>query len=222
MKRILLTLTCLLAFAVSAFATEERMVNLPQDQGAWYLTVFGEAEDAKFTELQTWLTTDEGLRKLKTQVRFNKYTTDQVRYQRYAKDVPGLPCIRLQNEKGLVVSEFWGDNIPSASTILYRGIKGDLQDKTSWGCIRRRRQNKLCPFKQHPQPEPPVIVDPPVEPPVEPPVGPPGLEEPEEEEPESKLWLLLVVLGALGGGAFGFVQEYKAEHMKPGPTSAKL
>jgi len=217
MKRILLTLTCLLAFAVSAFATEERMVNLPQDQGAWYLTVFGEAEDAKFTELQAWLATDEGLRKLKTQVRFNKYTPDQARYQRYAKDMPGLPCIRLQNEKGLVVSEFWGDNIPSASTTLYRGIKDDLQNKTSWGCIRRHRQNKLCPYKQHSKPKPPVVVDTPVEPPV----GPPVLDEPEPEK-ESKLWLLLVALGALGGGAFGFVQEYKAEHMKPGPKLSKL
>lgn len=215
MKRVLLTLTCLLAFAVSAFATEERMINLPQDQGAWYLTVFGEAEDAKFVELQMWLTTDEGLRKLKTQVRFNKYTTDQVRYQRYAQDVPGLPCIRLQNEKGLVVSEFWGDNIPSAATTLYNGIKGDLQDKTSWGCIRKRRQNKLCPFKQHPQPKPPVVVDP-----VEPPVGPPVFDDPEPKE--SKLWLLLVVLGALGGGGFGVVQEYKAEHMKPGASTSKL
>lgn len=211
MKRILLTLTCLL-FVASAFATEERVLP-PQDQGAWYLTIFGEAEDAKFVELQTWLVTDEGLRKLKTQVRFNKYTTDQVRYQRYAKNVPGLPCIRLQNEKGLVVSEFWGDNIPSASSVLYHGIKGDLQDKTSWGCIRRRR----CP-KPEPQPEPPA---PPV---VEPelPVGPPVLD-PEPEPEESKLWLLLVVLAALGGGALGFVHEYKAEHIdKPGPKQKSL
>ena len=215
MKRILLTLTCLLAFAVSAFATEERMVNLPQDQGAWYLTVFGEADDAKFQELQTWLKTDEGLSKLKSQVRFNKYTTDQLRYQRYVKNMPGLPCIRLQNEKGLVVSEFWSDNIPESSTILYRGIREDLRDKTSWGCLRRRR----CPT---PPVEPPV--EPPIEPPVEPPVGPPILEpEPEPEPEESKLWLLLVVLGALAGGGFGFVQEYKAEHMdKPGPAPTKL
>jgi hypothetical protein len=212
MKRILLTLTCLLAFAVSAFATEER-VSPPQDQGAWYLTVFGEAEDAKFVELQNWLATDMGLTKLRTQVRFNKYTTDQVRYQRYVKNMPGLPCIRLQNEMGLVVSEFWGDNIPSASSDLYRGIKGDLQDKTSWGCLRRRR----CP-KPEPKPEPPA---PPVVVP-EPPVGPPVLnEEPEPEE--SKAWLLLVVLAALGGGAYGFVEGYKAERMDvASPSSSKL
>ena len=211
MKQVLLTLMCLLAFAVSAFATEERVLTLPQDQGAWYLTVFGEAEDAKFVELQSWLATDKGLVKLKSQVRFNEYTTDQVRYQRYVKNMPGLPCIRLQNEKGLVVSEFWGDNIPMTSGALYHGIKGDLQDKTSWGCLKRRR----CP-KPEPKPEPP----PPVEP-VEPPVGPPVLE-PEPEPEESKLWILLMVLGALGGGAFGFVQEYKAEHMKPGPKLSKL
>jgi hypothetical protein len=27
------------------------------------------------------------------------------------------------------------------------------------------------------------------------------------------MWMLLVALGALAGGAFGFYQEYKAEHM---------
>jgi hypothetical protein len=91
-----------------------------------------------------------------------------------------------------------------------------MQDKTSWGCLRRKR----CP-----EPKPPVPDPPPVEPPVEPPIGPPVFDddEPEPEPQESNLWLLLVVLGALGGGAFGFVQEYKAEHMdKPSPSSAKL
>jgi len=196
---------------VSAFATEER-ISPPQDQGTWYLTVFGEADDTKFQELQTWLTTNPGLAKLKSQVRFNKYTTDQPRYQRYVKDMPGLPCIRLQNEKGLVVSEFFGDNIPESSTTLYRGIKSDLQNKTSFGCLRRRK----CP---EPKPEP-LQIDP-VEPPVEPPVGPPVLDEPEPEE--SKLWILLTMLSALGGGGFGFCQEYKKEHMdKSGPSTSKL
>lgn len=211
MKRILLTLTCLLAFAVSVFAAEER-VSPPQDQGTWYLTIFGEAKDAKFVELQSWLASDAGLVKLKAQVRFNKYTTDQVRYKRYEKDIPGLPCIRLQDEKGLVVSEYWGDNI-STSSALYRGIRSDLQDKTSFGCWRRRRNPQPAP-KPEPKPEPP--------PQVEPPVGPPVLDE-EPEPEESNFWILLTMLSALGGGVFGFVQEYKSEHMdKPGPKSSKL
>jgi len=219
MKRILLTLACLLAFAVSATATEERMLTLPQDQGAWYLTTFGESSDVKFQQLQSWLKSDEGLTKLRSQVRFNEYTTDQVRYQqRYAADMPGLPCIRLQNERGIVVSEFWGENIPTTATELYQGIKGDLQNKTSWGCIRRHRQNKLCPFKQHPAPQPPP--PPPVVEP-EPPVGPPVLEP--EEPKESQAWLLLVALAALIGGGFGFVEGYKAEHVdQPGSASSKL
>jgi len=218
MKRVLLTLACLLTFAVSAFATEER-VSLPQDQGTWYLTVFGETEDAKFVELQSWLATDTGLVKLKTQVRFNEYTTDQERYKRYAKDMPGLPCIRLQNEKGLVVSEFWGDNIPDASSTLYQGIRSDLKgkSKTSFGCLRRRRQRN-CPTPQ-PKPAPPPVK--PVEPP---PTGPPVLEPELDPEPEgSNLWILLTILSALGGGGFGFVQGYKAEHSdKPNSTTSKL
>ncbi len=213
LKRILLTFACLLAFAASAFATEtgERVLTLPCDEGAWYLTIFGEAEDEKFTELQTWLKTNEGLAKLKAQVRFNEYTTDQFRYQRYVEDMPGLPCIRLQNEKGLVVSEFWGDSITSASN-LYRGIKRDLQSPQ--GKARQRRRG--CPM---PKPKPPVEPIAPVAPVI--PTGPPVLE-PEESE-ESRLWILLMVLGGLAGGALGFAQGYKKEHMdKPGPKQRSL
>lgn len=222
MKKFMLGLwLCLIITCVSLADTQERVINLPNDSSTWYLTIFGEVDDEKFIELQSWLTSNAGLAKLKAQVRFNKYTTDQVRYERYMKDMPGLPCIRLQNEKGLVVSEFWSDNIPKFSSILYRGIREDLQDKTSWGCIRRRR----CPQPQ-PQPKPEPPPPPPVEP-VEPPIGPPVLDEPESEpEPEpkeSRLWMLLVLLSGFGGGAFGFVQEYKAEHLdKPGSKSSKL
>ncbi len=221
MKQILLTLMCLLAFAVSAFATEER-VSLPQDQGAWYLTIFGDTNDVKYIELKSWLTTDAGLAKLKAQVRYNEYTTDQVRYQRYVKDMPGLPCIRLQNEKGLVVSEFWDDNIPASSSILYKGIKGDLQDKTSWGCLKRRRCPKPQPGPKPPSPPPVAPVEPDV--PMGPPMGPPVLDDDLPDEPEeSKLWMLLVVIAALGGGGFGFVQGYKKEHMdKPITPATKL
>jgi hypothetical protein len=114
----------------------------------------------------------------------------------------------------MVVSEFWGANIPTTSETLYRGIKADLKDKTSWGCLRRRG----CPKPKPEPPAPPVIVVP------EPPVGPPVLDDPEPEQPqESNLWLLLVVLGALGGGAYGFVEGYKAEREdKASPTSSKL
>jgi len=202
MKQILLTLTCLVAFAVSAFATEERVLTLPADQGAWYLTTFGEANDAEFIALTGWLESDGGLAKLKSQVRYNEYTTDQIRYQRYAKDVPALPCIRLQNEKGLVVSEFYGDNIPMKSSDLYRGLKSDIQNKTAWGCPNRR-----CP-KPKPKPEPPPAVVTP-----EPPVGPPILEDEPVPAEESNMWMLLALAAAIVSGGISLAREYQAEHV---------
>lgn len=217
MRQILMTLTCLLAFAVSAFATEtgERVLTLPQDQGAWYLTIFGDTNDTEFNTLKGWLESDGGLAKLKTQVRYNEYTVDQVRYQRYTKNIPALPCIRLQNEKGLVVSEFFGDNIPAKSIDLYRGIKSDIQNKTSWGRCPRRG----CPSPTpKPEPPPPAIV------PVEPPVGPPVFDE-DEPEPaqESSLWILLALAAALISGGISFAQSYKTEHMdRPRASSNKM
>jgi len=219
---IIVTLGSLLALPCVIFAgdnVQERVLTLPQDQGTWYLSLFGNPADEKFQELQGWFKSDKGLVKLKGQVRYNEYYPGQLRYQqRYATGMPGLPCVRLQNEKGLVTSEFWAEYIPLSSAALYRGIREDLQDKASWGCLRRRR----CPYKQPPAPQPPL---PPVVVP-EPPVGPPVLDpelDPEPEPEESNLWMLLVVLGALGGGALGFAQEYKAEHLdKPSLRSSKM
>lgn len=211
MKQLILMLLCL-AFAASATAAEDRVLTLPQDQGTWYLTVFGNP-DAEFQTLTGWLESDKELAKLKSQVRYNEYTTDQVRYQRYAKDIPGLPCIRLQNEKGLVVSEYWGTNIPTDSGKLYKGIKSDFSNKTTWGCPRRG-----CPTPTPtPTPEPVVIVD------VNVPTGPPVLEEEGEEPSESNLWMLLVLLAAVASGSLSFVQSYRKEsEEKSGPTSSKF
>jgi hypothetical protein len=71
MNRILLSLLtlCLLAVAVPSFAdiatvngvlAEERVVNLPNDQGKWYISVVGNANDAAYLRLLGWFCITRG------------------------------------------------------------------------------------------------------------------------------------------------------------------
>jgi hypothetical protein len=211
---------CLLALTTAALAddlraernygvkqnAEERIISLPQDQGRWFVTLFGDPRDARFQDLQRWFQNHTGLKHLRSQTHFNIYSTDNIRYrQRYAKTMPGLPCVRVQTNKGVVASEFWSDYIPMSPDALYAGIRGDLADKASWGCLRKRR---CCP-RPRPQPEPEPVPEPEPQPEPEP--------EPEPQPPELPTkpvsrfpWLLTILAGLIGGG-IGFYQGWRDE-----------
>ena len=207
MKRLFLII-CFLPFAQLAFANdgvkldaEERVINLPADQGRWYLSIFGEPSDLKFQLLKHWVETYPGLANLKSQVHFNIYTTDNVRYQRYKSTLPGKVCIRLQNSTGVVTSEFWDEYIPMTPEGLYQGIRDDISDKASWGCLRRRCRPKPQP---QPTPEPEPFIEPIIKPVDTPPVLP--------KEPEASFPWLLAVVSALTGAGIGIAQGYRDEY----------
>ena len=80
MNKLLLSVLCLLAvFAaavpcladtVNGVLAEERVVNLPQDQSKWYVSVVGNATDSRYNEIVGWFDTNASLKKLKNQVQF--------------------------------------------------------------------------------------------------------------------------------------------------------
>ncbi len=216
--RFLLTLTCLLALSTSVFAADlkadaefgvkhtlERVITLPQDQGKWYVSLFGDSTDPQYQRLQQWFETHKGLSNLRTQVHYNEYATDVTRYQKYAEQMPGLPCVRVQNSKGNVRSEFWADYLPLTGEALFVGIKADLRDET------RQRRRRLCPS---PEPEP---TPEPMPGPAPIPDGPPVFDEPEPEpEPEEEAsgfpWLIAIAALAIGIG-IGVTQGYRKERL---------
>ncbi len=202
---------------------QERILTLPQDQTTWYLSLFGDTNDPMFQELKAWVDTNEGLASLKRQTHYNEYTTDQVRYNRYAESMPGLPCIRIQSGQGVIISEFWNSYIPMTSEALFQAICGDISDKTSWGRLRRRRDRCKPSPEPNPEPQPQPQPQPlPIGPP-DLPIGPPVLVQPEPEPKETGFPWFLTALSALLGGSFGFVQSYKKEHMdKSSPSISKL
>ncbi len=215
--RFLLTLTCLLALSTSVFAadlkadaefgvkhTQERVITLPQDQGKWYVSLFGDSTDPKYQRLQQWFKTHEGLSDLRGQVHYNEYATDTTRYQRYTEQMPGLPCVRVQNSKGSVRAEFWADYIPLTGEALFTGIKADLRDET------RQRRRRLCPC---PSPDPVPTPEPTPDVPFN--DGPPVFDEPEPEpEPETSSFPFLLALAALAVGlGVGVTQGYRKERL---------
>ena len=80
-----------LADTVNGVLAEERVVNLPNDQGKWYISVVGDANNARYNEILGWFDNNPNLAKLKDQVQFCPVTSDTAIYQeRYAPNVTGL------------------------------------------------------------------------------------------------------------------------------------
>jgi hypothetical protein len=172
---------------------EERVIDLPADQGKWYVTVFGDPTDAKYRSLKGWFDTHPSLKHLKGQTHFHAIATNTTMYrQRYAASTPKLPCVRIQAADSRVMFQVCGRDIPMSADALDQAIRTEL--------FRRR-----CPQPQpQPQPEPQPKPDPAPQPLDH--VGPPDV----APEPKSSLppWWLLVGLGVLGAGA-GVVAKWK-------------
>ena len=219
MKRFLCILI-LLAIPCMAIAGTEERVAPPQDQAAWYVSVFGDPADVKFQQLKGWFKTHEGLKSLRDQVHYNEYSSNQLRFKRYEDSLPGLPCVRMQNEKGQVKSEFWADNIPITSEDLYQAMRSDLQNKAE-GCLFGKRRRRACPNRNPPVAPIPVL-PPPTTPPVGPPVLPPEPVEPVEPEVPGFPWILAVLSTLIGAGV-GVAQGYRKEREdSAAPSVTKL
>ena len=123
MNKLLLCVLCVIAFFAAALPccadpvngvlAEERVVNLPQDSGKWYISVVGDESDGRYQEVLGWFDANPNLAKLKNQVMFCPVTRDTPLYtERYASNVKGLPTVRMQQSDGTVVYEAAGKNLP--------------------------------------------------------------------------------------------------------------
>ena len=164
---------------------QEKVVALPQDQDTPYLTLFGDRNDWKFTEMVKWFDTNETLAGIKGQTHWNVIYTDNLLYaERYAGTVPALPCVRLQAVgEDQSVAEYAGANVPMTADALAKGLNSAAG---SAECFLPWRRNHNCPTP-HPQPPKPLHVDPPA-PPLPP--TPPPAPQPAPKQ-ESLPWMLL-------------------------------
>jgi hypothetical protein len=177
MNKLLLSVLCvflLLAAVAPCFAAtptngvlaEERIVNLPGDQGKWYISVVGNANDAGYKEILGWFDSNTSLAKLKSQVHFCPVTTDTAIYtERYAPNVKALPTVRMQNAAGNVAYEASAKEIPLTAEGLNGALASAVGEATArWRLLPYRREmEKRCPApgpKPVPNPQPGPNVDP--------------------------------------------------------------
>ena len=85
-----------LADTVNGVLAEERVVTLPNDQGKWYISVVGDANNARYNEILGWFDNNPNLAKLKDQVQFCPVTSDMAIYRsgmlRTSRACPPCEC----------------------------------------------------------------------------------------------------------------------------------
>lgn len=203
MKRLLFVLCVVLAastcFAgtVNGVLAEDRVVNLPNDQSKWYVSVIGDAKDTQYQTIMKWFSQDIPLRKLKAQVHFCPVKSSSTIYKiRYAQNVKGLPTVRLQNHQGAVIYEAVGKNLPFTPQGLYGAIAGSVSKAQGAPILPWRRNHA------HPRPQPGPCPTPDDDFDPEPQPIDDG-EEPNFDEPVQSslppLWLMLATLVVSAG-----------------------
>jgi hypothetical protein len=188
---------------------QERVINLPTDQGKWYLSVVGDPRDPRFLEVSSWFDTNIHLVNLKNSTHFNSVTTGSAIYdERYAPNTPALPMVRLQNSEGIVYSQICGSDLPASAEALNGMIVSEVRAGPVTDSIFPLlpwRRNHNCPT---PKPEPKV------EPVLPQPVAPPldNKSEPVlEDDGLAPTWLLFFVCltGFVAGSVYSVVTMTK-------------
>ena len=204
---LILSMTCVIATCSAAepvmradaaygvFYAQEQVIELPQNQGKSYLTVFGIEGEARYEAVKSWITSDPQLTAMKNQTTYNTYRTDSIMYRsRYAQGIESTPCVRLQKADGTVIYEASGFGIPMSAQGLYNGM--------AEGC-RKHNHCRPCP-----QPAPVTPAPTPVTPAPQPIVKPQPVV---HEFPPAGVWFGLVACGVLVGGCVAFAACFKKD-----------
>lgn len=180
---------------------EERIVNLPNDQAKWYISVVGDENDAGYCKLINWFETNEKLAKLKDQVHFCPVTSGSAIFKaRYAGNVTGLPMIRMQQPDGTVVYQVSGKKIPMSAEGLNGAIAESVRPVLPW------RRNHVHP---QPLPEPDAVPDGDPEPQPIDDGDVPFIDEPSSRGVPTGICVVVIVLSVLAGATTGVVVQWK-------------
>jgi len=198
---------------VNGVLVQERVVNLPQDESKWYISVVGNAGEARYRDVLSWFDTNAHLKNLKQQVHFCSVKSDSTVYrERYAPNVKGLPTVRVQDSKGNVIYEAAGNTLPMTPEGLYVAIANDVQTTQGLRPILpwRRNMDQKCPCP-NPNPDsdplPPEPLDPEPQPLAPAPTPPSTPNMPPVESALPPWWAMLAAIAA--GAVPGVVQKWK-------------
>lgn len=135
-------------YAESVAELGDRVIDLPEDAGAWHTSVFtSDKPSPREKQILAWFDDETQLRRLKEQTHFHHYTPANSVYSRYNNlTAGGLPVVALQDASGAVIYKVSGDQVPPAPWPLLRGIID---------CIRAH-----CPHCPRPKPKPEPLPEP--------------------------------------------------------------
>ncbi len=214
MKRLICVLLILGCATTVSMATEplygviaeERIINLPNDQGKWYVSVVGDANDANYKKIIGWFDTNKKLKKLKDQVHFSSVTKGTAIYtERYAPNVYGLPTIRVQKANGERVYEAYGNNIPMSAD----GLNSAIAERVlPW----RKQVDDRCRPQPSPKPEPNPPLDPEPQPIID--GGVPDMDASPRKGLPAVVVVMLLVAASVTGGVTGLIVEWTKSRMK--------
>jgi hypothetical protein len=158
-------------------------VELPADQGKWYLTTFGTSP-----EINCWFDNHDQLSRLKSQTHFATIQPTSAVYRaRYQSTTP-TPCIRLQAPDGTTVYQATGQQIPLSADALANGINKHIR--------------RFCPDGNCPLPKP---EDPPAQPLDH--TGPPDAKPP--DGPTIGILTALILAGLTAGAVAGITHKLR-------------
>lgn len=204
--RILLLFSALFGALCTTVLSDE-VVNLPQDDGTWYLSVVG--PEAERSEILQWFDADSRLASLKRQTHFcTPSYGSPIFNERYASNITDTPTVRLQDAEGVVLYEVAGQGVPQTAGALFDGLRAAIRGEQRYLPWRRGIEKQL---KDRPEPKLEEDVEPPV--PYE---GPPEVDEPESGGASIFLVLVACVIAVLGGAVGGVVVAYKKEYSQAG------
>lgn len=182
----------------------ERIVDLPEDSGTYWLSVFyrDQYQDPASRRLAAYMASEPRLQSLAAMMRTNVYTAGHPMYeQRYSNLISGqgdsgLPAVVVQKPNGALVYKASGANIPDSAEALAEEIRESLRRSApNWDC---RPYDPNCRPKPKPQPAPLPPAPAPAPLPDIRPVDPVA---PSEDVINWGAGVLLVAV-ALGGGAY--------------------
>ncbi len=208
------------AESLDGVLVEERIVDLPQDQDKWHISIVGGGQH--YDLLLRWFAENNSLKSLRRQVHFRSIQEGSPIFNsRYAQNVGELPVVRVQEANGTVVYEASAGSIPYTADGLYGAIadaSGNVQ-----GILRpwrhggrpwlpwRRQMDERCPGPG-PCPVPAPCPEPlPPAPPLDD-FGPPVFDEESDTGVSAGLAVLFAALSGLLGGGLGFVQQWKTTY----------
>lgn len=126
--------------ATGGVAYQHQVIDLPQDQGKCYCTIFG--DDNQTRELARWFDTCPDLKQVKRSTHFAVMSSDSTMFKsRYDSTTGDLPCIRIQDAKGNTIYQCSGRNLPLSPEALANSI--------STTCLRRDNQPDAQPYNLH-------------------------------------------------------------------------